>query len=68
MQEINKLWLLRFACYAGALVISLGLQAVRPDLFALLCTPLPLGEMLNNQERLALPLSSPVVPSSELGE
>jgi hypothetical protein len=59
MQGLNKLCL-QFACYGAVLVISLGLQASRPDLFALLCTPLPLQDFLN-QNGLDLPLNSPVV-------
>jgi hypothetical protein len=64
MQGFQKLCL-QFACYLVFLVISLGLQASRPDLFALLCTPLPLGDFLNQTERLALPLNHPVVPRTE---
>jgi hypothetical protein len=65
MQETKKKCL-QFACYAGALVISLGLQVAHPDLFAILCTPLPIGEMLNPQERLAVPLNSPVLPAERI--
>ncbi len=64
MQELDRRWL-HFACYAGALGTSLVLQVARPDLFAILCTPLPVGEALNQQERLAVPLNSPVIPSGE---
>ena len=60
----NKLWL-QFACYAGALVTSLVLQVVHPDLFALLCTPLPVERMLSPTEGLDLPLNHPVVPKIE---
>jgi hypothetical protein len=64
MQGFNKLCL-QFVFYAGVLVISLGLQGIRPDLFALLCTPLPLQDFLN-QNGLALPLNSPVVPTERV--
>ena len=60
----NKTWL-QFACYAGALVTSLGLQVFHPDLFAILCTPLSVERMLNRTEGLALPLNHPVVPNTE---
>ncbi len=55
---MDKLWL-QFACYAGALVISLGLQVSRPDLFAIFCTPQKIGNLL--QQRLDIPLNSPVI-------
>lgn len=55
---------LQFAFYGLALVISLGLQVSRPDLFALLCTQLPLSGLLNPVEGLDIPLNSPVVPST----
>ena len=61
MQGVKKSWL-QFACYAGALVTSLVLQVAQPDLFALLCTPLPVERLLNPTEGLALPLDHPVVP------
>jgi hypothetical protein len=60
MQGINKLCL-QFVFYGVALVISLGVQASRPDLFAMFCTPLPLQDFLNQQQGLALPLNHPVV-------
>ena len=65
MQGVKKSWLLQFACYAGALVTSLVLQVVHPDLFALLCTPLPVERMLSPTEGLDLPLNHPVVPKIE---
>ena len=67
MQGINKLCL-QFVFYAGVLVISLGLQASRPDLFALLCTPLPLENLIKQAEGLALPLNHPVVPRTAAAE
>ena len=60
MSEVNRLCL-RFACYAGLLVISLGLQISHPEMFALLCTPLPLGDLPNQREALDLPLNRSVV-------
>jgi hypothetical protein len=64
MQELNKICL-QFACYGVVLVISLGLQASRPDLFAMLCTQLPVGDFLNQaSEGLEVPLNSPLVPST----
>jgi hypothetical protein len=67
MQGINKLWL-QFACYSVFLVISLGLQASRPDLFALICTRQPIGDFLNQATHLAVPLNSPVLPHVETGK
>ena len=64
MQGVKKSWL-QFACYAGALGTSLVLQVVHPDLFALLCTPLPIGNLSNPTEGLALPLNHPVVTPTE---
>ena len=63
MAGINKLCL-QFACYAVVLVISLGVQVSRPDLFALLCTQLPIERLLS-PEGLALPLDHPVVSPTE---
>jgi hypothetical protein len=61
---MSKLWL-QFACYFGLLGISLGLQLVRPDLFAMLCIQLPISEFLNQGERLDIPLNSPILPHAE---
>jgi hypothetical protein len=58
MKGINKLWL-QFVFYAGALVISLVLQASRPDLFALFCTPLPLQNFLNPSNDSIAPSHTP---------
>jgi hypothetical protein len=63
MPGVNKLCL-QFAFYALALVISLGLQVSRPDLFALLCTQLPLSGLLSPVDGLDIPLNHPVVPST----
>lgn len=58
----NKKWS-QFACYAVALGTSLVLQVAHPEMFALLCTPLPVSGLLNNRsERLEIPLNDPVVP------
>jgi hypothetical protein len=65
MQGINGLCF-RFMCYAGLLVISLGLQISHPEMFALLCTPLPLGDFPNPQQGLELPLNRPVVPKERI--
>jgi hypothetical protein len=62
---MNKLWL-QFACYLGLLAISLGLQGFRPDLFAILCNPLPIGDFLNQSDRLELPLNTPIVPKERV--
>jgi hypothetical protein len=62
---MNKLWL-RFLCYAGLLATSLGLQVLQPEMFALFCTQLPIGEMLDRGDRLELPLNSPVVPKERV--
>ena len=64
MLGANKQWS-HFACYAVALGTSLVLQVVRPDLFAMLCTPLPVGESLTQPQRLAVPLNSPVLSPTE---
>lgn len=65
MQGFIKSWSLRFACYAGLLVTSLALQVSQPEMFALLCTPLPLGGMLQQEQQgLDLPLNRPVVPTA----
>jgi hypothetical protein len=64
MPGVNKLCL-QFAFYAVALVISLGVQVSRPDLFALLCTQLPIERLLNPTDGLALPLNQPLVPRTE---
>jgi hypothetical protein len=64
MKGINKLCL-QFLFYAGALVISLGLQISRPELFALFCTPLPITNFLSPSENLKLPLNNPVSPHTE---
>jgi hypothetical protein len=61
---MNKIWL-QLLCYVGLLATSLALQALRPDLFALLCTPLPVGGQLGQSDRLDLPLNSPIVPKGE---
>lgn len=65
MQGVNKLWL-QFLCYSGAVVISLGLQHARPDLFAILCTPLPIGDLPSQREALDLPLDRSVVPTERV--
>jgi hypothetical protein len=61
---MNKRWLQHLS-YAGLLVISLGLQIFHPEMFALLCTPLPVGDFLNRQPQIELPLNSPVLPPVE---
>lgn len=61
---MNKLWL-QYLSYLGLLVISLALQAFQPQMFALLCTPLPVGNFGNQGDRLELPLDSPIVPTVE---
>lgn len=68
MQENNRKWL-QYACYAGALGTSLVLQRTHPEMFALLCTPLPIGGGINNSnpaERLELPLNSPILGTREV--
>jgi hypothetical protein len=65
MQGFTNLWLLRFACYVGVLVISLGVQAVRPDLFETFCHPQPIAEFLNQASHLAVPLNSQLFPQGE---
>jgi hypothetical protein len=65
MQGLKNLWLLRYSCYAVLLVISLGVQASRPDLFAMFCTRQPIAELLNQASHLALPLNSPILPPAE---
>jgi hypothetical protein len=47
------------------LVISLGVQASQPDLFAMFCTRQPIAEFLNQASHLAVPLNSPVLPHGE---
>ena len=61
---MKKIWL-QYLSYAGLLVISLGLQMFQPEMFALLCTPLPVGDFINRQPRIDLPLNSPVVQPVE---
>jgi hypothetical protein len=58
---MNKLWL-QWLSYAGLVVISLGLQLLRPEMFALFCTPLPVVNIGTQNGRLELPLASPVIP------
>lgn len=58
---MKKLWL-QYLSYAGLLGISLGLQVFHPEMFALLCTPLPVGDFLNRQPQIELPLASPIIP------
>jgi hypothetical protein len=60
MQESNKKWV-QFSCYAAALGTSLVLQVVHPDLFAILCTPLPIDGIIKPSERLDVPLNSPIL-------
>ena len=61
---MKKIWL-QYLSYAGLLVISLGLQIFHPEMFALLCTPLPVGDFTNRRPQIELPLNSPVVPHQE---
>lgn len=61
---MNKIWL-QYLSYVGLLVISLGLQLLQPEMFALLCTPLPVAEFGNRQPRIDLPLNSPVLAPPE---
>jgi hypothetical protein len=65
MQGFKNLWLFRFASYAVLLVISLGVQANQPDLFAMFCTRQPIAEFLNQASHLAVPLNSPILPHGE---
>jgi hypothetical protein len=65
MQGLRNLWLLRYACYAVLLVTSLGVQASRPDLFAMFCTRQPIADLLNQASHLAIPLNSPILPHEE---
>lgn len=58
---MNKLWL-QYLSYVGLLVISLALQLLRPEMFAMLCTPLPVGNLFGDNNRIELPLNAPVVP------
>jgi hypothetical protein len=65
MQGFTNSWLLRFVCYAGVLVISLGVQSTRPDLFVMFCTHQSIGDLLNQAGHLAVPLNSPIIPHGE---
>jgi hypothetical protein len=58
---MNRIWL-QFLSYAGLLVISLVMQLHQPEMFALFCTPLPVGGSGNQGDRLELPLNAPIVP------
>jgi hypothetical protein len=57
---MKKTWL-QYLSYAG----SLGLQILHPDLFALFCTPLPVGDSIDRRGGLELPLNSPILPPVE---
>ncbi len=60
--ELKKSWS-QYAYYALALVISLVVQIAQPEMFAILCTPLPIVDRLKPQlQGLDLPLNSPVIP------
>jgi hypothetical protein len=61
---MKKIWL-QYLSYAGLLGISLGLQILHPDLFALFCTPLPVGDSIDRRGGLELPLNSPILPPVE---
>ena len=67
MQGLNSKLCFQFVCYAGALGISLVLQLSQPEMFALLCTPLPVGGILQQEQQgLDLPLNRPVVPTERV--
>ncbi len=62
---MNKLWL-QFLSYAGLLGISLVLQLFQPDLHAILCTQLPLGNLPDRNGRVDLPLNDPIIPAERI--
>lgn len=61
---MNKSWS-QFAFYAASLVISLVLQIINPQMFALFCTQLPIVDYPASTERIDLPLNQPILPATE---
>ncbi len=51
-----------YLSYAGLLVISLAMQLFHPEMFALFCTPLPVGNYQNRDNQIDLPLNAPAIP------
>jgi hypothetical protein len=55
-----------YLSYAGLLVISLAMQLFHPEMFALFCTPLPVGNYQNRGTQIELPLNDPIVPPERI--